>query len=265
MKIYSSIISLVFTTVISFLLLGLMSSKAFADYYLAGSLGINAQDDIDTDGEFVSDFVTGEVTGVSPPLTIPSGENVNWATKVDDGSAYSLVLGWKLQGFRLELEYASSDADVVRHEGVSAAGIDLSAIDAGILLSGNVGDLGVSVSDLVADGRGEIETSSFYVNAFYDFNLNSSLVPFVGVGLGRADTDVVYRPSDVEVINGGDSDLAYQVIGGVAYEFNEALAITASLRYRDSGVAVINSPLLNADFNLANESMAYDIGLRYSF
>ena len=47
--------------------------------------------------------------------------------------------------------------DVNRHFGVNAAGIDLSNIDAGVLIAGNVGDLGVSTEGLVANGAGAIE------------------------------------------------------------------------------------------------------------
>src|SRR5690606_33876272 len=124
-------------------------------------LGINFQDDTSNRGDLVGSFTTGQVTGVTPPLTLPVGAPVSWSTQYDDGMFYSLAAGRNFQSFRFELEYSWTEADIDSHRGVNAGGIDLSAIDAGVLISGNVGDLGTSTAALVADGRGDIDTDTW--------------------------------------------------------------------------------------------------------
>lgn len=242
-----------------------LSQIASADYYIAGSYGLNSQESSDNAGVFTSDFTTGSVTGVTPPLAIPSGSPVGWTTSFDDGDVYTLAFGRAFGQLRVELEYSRSDADVDTHRGVSAAGLDLSSIDAGVLISGNQGDLGVSVAGLVADGRGEIETSGFQVNAMYDFDLGTALTPFVGVGLGQNNVDVTYAPSGVGVISDDDSVFAYQFIAGLAYAFSDNVSIVGSARYRDGDDATVRSSLLPANFDIESKSYVVDIGFRYSF
>ncbi|MEP4486594.1 outer membrane protein [Marinobacter alexandrii] len=243
-----------------------MSGTAMsADFYVAGSLGLVDQDDSSTDGKFTSDFTTGTVTGVNPPLTIPAGNKVGWDTKFDDGDGFNLALGMIIESFRVELEYSATDADVDKHTGVSAAGIDLTSIDAGVLITGNVGDLGVSVGDLVANGQGSLETESFFLNGFYDFHNSTNFTPFIGAGIGYTNIDVDYKPSNVQIINDDDDVFSYQVSGGVSYAFTDFFHLVGSIRYRTSDDASVNSSLLPAKFDIENESLMYDIGLRYNF
>jgi opacity protein-like surface antigen len=236
-----------------------------ADFYVSGSIGLVDQDDSGNDGRFSSDFTTGAVTGVTPPLTVPSGSKVGWDTKFDDGSAYNLAVGMIIESFRIELEYSITEADVDKHTGVSAAGIDLTSIDAGVLISGNEGDLGVTVGDLVANGKGSVETESFFLNGFYDFHNSSNFTPFVGAGIGYSNIDVDYKPSNVRIINDDDDVISYQLSGGLSYAFNEFFHVVASVRYRTSDDASVKSSLLPARFDIENESLMYDIGLRYHF
>ena len=243
----------------------LMSATAAAEFYVAGSYGIVDQDDSSNKGNFTSDFTTGTVTGVNPPLTIPAQSPVGWKTEFDRGDQWTLALGWKIDNFRVELEYARSASDVDTHKGVSAAGIDLTDIDAGVLISGNVGDLGVTVGELVANGRGEIETDSFFLNGYYDFENESAFTPFVGVGIGTTTVDVEYAPSGVPVISDDDSGMSYQAIVGADYEITEALDVVLSIQYVTGDDATVSSSLLPAKFDIENESISYRLGLRYTF
>lgn len=238
---------------------------ASANIYISASYGINDQDDSSNDGRFTGDFTTGTVTGVNPPLNIPSSSPVGWKTDFDNGDAYSLALGWQHEHFRIELEYAYSDSDVDTHTGVSAAGLDLSAIDAGVLIAGNVGDLGVSVADLVADGRGEIENTLFFINGYYDFANNTAFTPYVGAGIGYSNVDVTYRPSGVGVINSDDDVFVYQLMVGIAYKVTDPVDVTLNARYRDGDEASVESSLLPANFDIENQSWIFDLGVRYTF
>ncbi|MDP2126947.1 MAG: outer membrane beta-barrel protein [Pseudohongiella sp.] len=241
------------------------SHTASADYYVAGSYGLNSQGSSNNDGVFTSNFTTGTVTGVTPPLQIPSGSPVGWRTNFDNGDVYALAFGRKFGQLRVEFEYSQSDSDVDSHRGVTAAGLDLSGIDAGVLISGNVGDLGVSVAGLVADGRGHIKTSGFQLNALYDFDLGSALTPFVGVGLGQSKVDVTYIPSGVGVISNDDRVFSYQIVAGLEYALNNSLSLVGTARYRDGNDATVRSSLLPASFDVQNTSTVFDIGIRYTF
>lgn len=236
-----------------------------ADMYVAGTLGYVDQSNSTNKGTFVTDFTTGEVTGVSPPLAIPSGAPVGWMTDFDSGMAYSIAFGWRHDAFRFELEYAMSDSDINSHKGVSAAGIDLTSIDAGVLLTGNVGDLGVSVGGLVAAAQGSLESNTFFLNAYYDFMSDESFSPYIGAGVGYADTDVDFMPSGVGVINDSDSGFAYQFILGASYAINDTLELYGDVRYRAADDATVASPLLSASFDVENSGTMFNLGLRYSF
>lgn len=241
------------------------SQVASADYYVSGSYGLNAQGSSDNAGIFTSGFTTGSVTGVTPPLDIPAGSPVGWRTSFDNDDIFTLAVGRKFGQLRVELEYSQSDADVDTHRGVAAAGLDLSAIDAGVLISGNVGDLGVSVAGLVADGRGRVKTSGFQLNAMYDFDLGTALTPFVGAGLGQSKVDVTYAPSGVGVINDDDRVFVYQLVAGLEYEIDSNFSIIGSARYRDGDDATVRSSLLPANFDIENKGYVFDVGLRFTF
>jgi opacity protein-like surface antigen len=236
-----------------------------ADFYMSAGLGSLAADNSSNEGVFLSNFTTGEVTGVSPPLVIPAGSPVGWNTDINGDSVWSMAAGWKFDNFRFEIEYINADSDIRSHQGVTAAGIDLTAIDAGVLLTGNVGDLGVSVGDLVADGRGDIETSTFFFNAIYDFRSESKFTPYVGFGLGYADTDINFSPSGVGVLNDSDSTFAYQGILGASYEINETLELFGNYRMWDGGEAKGVSGLLNASLEVDVSGSTFDMGIRYHF
>jgi opacity protein-like surface antigen len=246
----------------------LMTSAPFVnayDFYVGGSIGYADMDNLDTSGNFTTDFTTGTVTGVNPPLTIPAGERVNWDTEMDGGEAYGLVFGMKFDMFRAELEYSYTTNDVDGHDNVTAAGIALDGIDAGVLITGNVGDLGATVGEIVGNGQGEVETSTFFLNAYYDFKNSTKWTPFIGGGVGYSNVDVNYKPSDIGIIDDDDDVLAWQVMGGVAYNINDAFEVAGSIRYRKSEEADLSADLLPADFEIETETVIYDIGIRYNF
>ncbi len=244
----------------------LFSIPAFSQsFYVSGSVGQNYQDDTSNNGTFTSAFTTGSVTGVTTPLNIPAGSAVNWTTDYDNAMAFNLAIGMTRDNYRFELEYSQADADVNSHRGVNAAGIDLSAIDAGVLISGNVGDLGVSTAALVAAGQGELETTTLMLNAYYDYNTDSAFTPYVGIGIGTAMTDLEFSPSGVGIINDDDDTFVYQIILGASYDFSDNLAAFTSYIYRDADEATLNASLLPAGFDINNESSLLNLGLKFSF
>lgn len=241
------------------------SSDSKHDHYVSFSYGIVRQDDSNNDGNFTSDFSTGVVTGVPAPLAIPSGADVGWDTDFDRGDAFTLALGKRYGAWRYELEYSQTSSDVDSHQGVNAAGIGLDAIDVGVLISGNVGDVGATTGAIVADGRGEIETSTLMVSANYDWEIEGPLTPFVGIGVGYSKVDVNYEPSGIEIIDDDDSVFVYQLMAGASYDIQHNLSAVLTIRYRDGSDAEVDATLIPAEFEIENSSLIYDLGLRYWF
>lgn len=247
-------------------LLGAYAPAQAQDFYVSGSFGQGYPSNVTNQGIFTSDFTTGQVTGVNPPLTLPAGAAVNWRTNLDNGEFWRLAAGMETGFLRYELEYTWSKFNVSTHHGVNAGGIDLSGIDAGVLITGNVGDLGVSVADLVATDGGDFDSSTWMLNAYYDFDTGTRFTPYIGLGLGMMNVELSYRPGDVEVIKDDDNVFAYQLIGGLNYEVNDSFSVFASYRYRDNRDANVRSNLLPASFDIEGSSSSIvDVGIRYSF
>lgn len=247
---------------------------AAQDMYISGSLGLIFQGDSTNSGFFTHEqqgdtgpaFVTGEVTGVSPPLEYPAGTTITWDTEFDQGSFYSVVLGWDIEIIRMELEYSRSEPDVDAHKGISIEGMDLSSIDAGVLINGNVGDLGLSVEEFGADGRGRFKTKSTMLNFIKDFDfINGPVTPYAGIGLGMADTSITYRPSDTEIVDEGDNSYAWQLLLGATYSISDIFDVYANYRYRDMGEPDIDATLFPASFNFEDKGQVLDLGIRYKF
>lgn len=233
--------------------------------YISGSWGISDPEDVDNDGSFTDSFTTGAVTGVAP-LTIPSGAPIEWDSEYDTGDFWSLAFGWQFhENWRAELEYETTEWDVDSHENVTAGGIDLTDVDAGVLITGNVGDLGISVGDLVAEGDGTVEADTWFLNGYYDFANDSAWTPYLGLGVGFRDVQFNYRPRGVELVDEEDDVIAYQASAGVLWELTEELDLLADVRYVDGEDAEINSTLLPAEFDIAVESFDYRIGIKWNF
>jgi len=244
----------------------LLSCGAFAQQnYVSGSLGSVDQNDSSNRGNFGTAFTTGAVTGVTPPLNIAAGSPVGWKTEFDSGLDIGLAIGTRRGNYRLELEYFNSESQVDTHTGVAAAGIELGAIDAGVLISGNTGDLGVSVADLVAAGQGEIESQGLVLNGFYDFENGSAFTPFVGLGIGFNMVDVDYAPSAIDIIGDDDSGFMYQLTIGADYHLSDTIDLFGSIRYRDNSDLEFSSTLLPAKIEVENTSVIYQFGVRYNF
>lgn len=246
--------------------LGLCSSVANADgFYVSGTLSYNDMDDTRNDGVFTQEFITGPGTTIPAGVALPAGTDVGWSTDVDSGAGVNLALGWRMDALRFEVEYAYASHDVDSHSNVVAAGIPLGSEDAGVLVSGAPGNLGISVADLVADGQGEFTADYLFFNAFYDFDAGWALNPYIGVGLGNAWVDVDYSPSDVSIIDDDDSVFAYQVMAGLNYQCSEQLDFFGGLRWRQTDDLEVNANLLPAEFDIENQSWLAEIGARWSF
>ncbi len=104
--------------------------------------------------------------------------------------------------------------------------------------------------------EGDMKTQSFMLNGYYDVATGSPWTPYIGVGIGWSKLDLG-TPGFPAADN--DDDFSYELIGGVAYAFNEKWSIDAEYRFLGTGDATISG----ADYNLNSNNLMF--GVRYSF
>ena len=151
------------------------------------------------------------------------------------------------------------------HEGVHAGGAALGAADAAVLITG-AAPLGVTVADLVADGQGEATSLGLAANIYYDFALDGA--PFdlyAGAGLGLADVEIEYSPSDVVIIDDSQTAAFLQVMLGGAVPISENTDLFGGYRYRAFNDIEVQSVLVPADLDIEYANHILEFGVRVSF
>lgn len=73
------------------------------------------------------------------------------------------------------------------------------------------------------NNQGDGESNAFMINGYYNFDLDTKITPYIGVGIGYLDFDDGYV---------SDSTTAYQGMIGGTYEINERFDISLEYRYR---------------------------------
>ena len=239
------------------------STAAAQDWYVSGSVGFTQQSDSDNRGETDS-FTTGNL-GDGSTLDVAAGTPYGWQTEFDNGLSIAGEVGVRLNdNIRGGVEVSYSQADVDTHTGVFLADIDLTDVDAAAL-AGAPDPLGVSVGDLVADGQGEVTTLSVFANAYYDFDLDSQIKPYVGAGIGFMDVDAEYSPSGVGIIDDGETKFAWQLKAGASYEVNDSWEIFGEYTYRQSDDIEVSNDLFPGSLDIENQQNVFSIGARLSF
>ncbi len=234
--------------------------------YVSLSGGVSFLRDSDNSGAFVGDFTTGEGTTIPAGTVLPNGTGVGWNTEFDAGFALSGAAGVTfLNAFRGELEIAYQSNDVDTHTDVVAGGIALGGADAGVLITGSPA-LGVTTADLVADGRGSVETLFVMANAYYDFgDPNWYVRPYVGGGLGIGIVDVDYSPSGVTIIDDDQTTFAYQAMAGLSAAVLPNLDVFGGYRFRGTSDVETDVSLFNATLDIENQAHILEAGIRFKF
>lgn len=178
------------------------AAPASVQQYVSASAGFNFQTDSDNAGAFTRDFVTGDGVAMPAGVTLPAGADVGWTMQFETGLFLAAACGVTLsETVRVEAELSYLSADVDAHEGVQAGGSALGAANAAVLITGSA-PLGVTMAELVAGGRGEATSVGYALNAFYDLPLETFPVDLdLGGGLGIAEVEVVYEPSEVSIVS----------------------------------------------------------------
>lgn len=238
---------------------------AAQDYYGSVSLGGVFLNDSDNSGSFSSDFLTGAGTTIPNNTPLPAGTAVGWTTEFDTGYTLSAALGRRFgNGLRGEVELAYQSNDVDTHNNVQAAAIPLDNEDVGVLISGAPLQ-GATVGEVVADGRGSVDTTFLMANLYYDFAQYGALTPYVGGGLGVGFVNVDYSPSGVGIVDDNDTVLAYQLVAGASYAFNDNTALFAQYRYRATEDVETDVDLFPASLDVENRASVIEAGLRFNF
>ncbi len=149
----------------------------------------------------------GILAGVNIPTdsdwTGPDHDTIN--IEYDPGYTAGVFLGYDFGMFRAEGEIRYHEADVDK-----------------------LGLYGVSL-----DASADVSVWSYMVNGYWDFENNSSLTPFLGVGIGVANVEIKDFSILGYSIPGEDDDtqLAYQFMAGVDYAVSPQTMLGLSYRY----------------------------------
>lgn len=243
-----------------------LAGAAHADgWYVSGAIGTNIQDDSSNSGS-TGAFTTGNL-GDGTTLDVADGTAYGWDTEFDNGTSFSAEVGrtyYDAGGYRAGLELVYSNADVDTHTDVTLGGGAIGALDAASIAS-SADPLGVTVAEVVADGRGEITQTALFVNGYYDFNHTGTFRPYLGAGLGFADVNVTYNPSGIGVIDDGETKFAYQLKAGATYAINESWEVFGEYAYRATDDIETNNDLFPGTLDIENQQSAISIGARFRF
>ena len=241
-----------------------MCGVASAEHlYFGGSIGISQQSDSDNSGESGA-FTTGNL-GDGSTLDVEAGTPYGWSTEFDDGTSLSAEFGKRYEsGLRAGIELVFSEADVDTHTGVTLGGIDLTNVDAAAVL-GASDPTTLLIGDVVAAGQGDISQTALFANVYYDFALESPIEPYVGAGIGFADVDVTFNPSDVPIVDDGETKFAYQFKAGATYKFANQWEVYGEYAYRATEDIEVNNDLFPGTLDIENQQNVFSIGARYRF
>ncbi len=233
------------------------------EYYVGGSIGISQQNDSDNSGS-TGAFTTGNL-GDGTTLAVASGTPYGWSTEFDNGTAFSGEFGARYgNGFRAGVEIVYSSADVDTHTGVTLGGGSIDALDAASI-AGSPTPLGVTVAEVVADGRGDISNTGIFFNGYYDFNQEGALQPYVGAGIGYSDVSVSYNPSGISVIDDSEGKFGYQVKVGATWRLQNQWEVFGEYAYRATEDLEFDNQLFPGTLEIENTQNVFSVGARYKF
>lgn len=239
------------------------ASPALAQqWYVGAGIGLNAVGNSQNSGSTGS-FSTGNGEPAIPFGTeIVAGTNYGWDTEFKNGLALSGEFGARFpSGFRSGLEIAYSDSDVRKHSGVSVGGANIDGVDAA-LLTGSADQLGVTVGQVVADGRGDLSNFGVFANVYYDFNRGGTIEPYIGAGIGFSVVDVKYNPSGISVIDDSETKFAYQLKAGASVQVSDSLQFFGEYAYRGSQNPSFDNKLFPGTLEIENDQNVFLVGAR---
>lgn len=128
----------------------------------------------------------------------------------------------------------------------------------------------LSFNNVPRNARGDISSTSLFVNAYYDFsNVHEQFVPYIGAGIGLTDVDMDVQYGAAN-FNGDDTVLAFQAIAGANYHINDELSLYADVRYQITDDPELNrfggpAPAANVELDSEYDTYNINVGIRYNF
>jgi opacity protein-like surface antigen len=241
----------------------IVGAASAQEYYVGGSIGLLQQNDSDNAGS-TGAFTTGNL-GDGSTLDVAAGTAYGWTTEFDGGTAFAGEFGARYgNGFRAGVEIVYSEADVDTHTGVTLGGGSIDGLDAASIAS-SPDPLGVTVAQVVADGRGEITSTGIFFNGYYDFNQQGQLQPYVGAGIGYSDVSVTYQPSGITVIDDSEGKFGYQIKAGATWQLQNQWEVFGEYAYRATEDIELTNQLFPGSLEIENTQNVFSIGARYAF
>ncbi len=233
-------------------------------FYIGGSAGYLWQAESDNSG-VTGAFRTGNGSPALPNGTaIAAGTPYGWDTQFEDGAGYGVEAGFRIKkNLRTGLEISSTSADVDTHSGVTVGSTNIDGVDAAVL-TGSATQLGATVGQVVADGRGEISNLAVYANAYYHFDLGR-VQPYVGGGIGFSQVDVNYQPSGVRIIDDKKTKFAWQLKAGAEAMINDNWSVYGEYAYRMTEDVEYDNLLFPGTLEVENRPAMLSVGVRYTF
>lgn len=181
--------------------------------------------------------VKGVVTDLSASL---DGYDIDY-----ENLGLNVALGTKVnENMRVEFEIAYRDEDSVNESYV---------YETGGFLYGGQDDISLS-------------TMSYMINGYYDFYNQSSLTPYVGLGLGLAEVKYEnewWEDSPMGILSGkwkaSKTKFVWNVAAGLSYKINEKTSLDLGYRYVDYGSFSKEGSKFETK---ANE---FSLGVRFAF
>ena len=109
------------------------------------------------------------------------------------------------------------------------------------------GEVALTYQEAEIDNGADNYAFSVFANGFYDFIIDSSLTPYVGVGFGP-----VFTGRDDGNDEDEDTDLGFNLIGGASFEFSESVDLIGQYRYLNTS-------------GFVDDVHAVEVGFRYNF
>jgi len=111
------------------------------------------------------------------------------------------------------------------------------------------------------DVDGEVNSLSFMVNGFWDFENQSSVTPYLGAGLGLANVEVKGDDFDKD----DDTVFAYQFAAGVAFAMTPYLSLDLGYRYFATEDPELDDDGIGASYETEYQTHNATLGLRMTY
>ena len=181
--------------------------------------------------------VKGVVTDLSASL---DGYDIDY-----ENLGLNVALGTKVnENMRVEFEIAYRDEDTADES---------YAYETGGFLYGGQDDISLS-------------TMSYMINGYYDFYNQSSLTPYVGLGLGLAEVKYEnewWEDSPMGILSGkwkaSKTKFVWNVAAGLSYKINEKTSLDLGYRYVDYG------SFSKEESKFETKANEFSLGVRFAF